>query len=158
MRGRVAIGPADAVGTHLLPLASVMPDGHRLRGDESFLTPSTTDSEAVALFAQGKVDAMFGWVPDGAADAVGGTLARPELAGLGMRVIWTSPPLRRGIHAIRSGLPDDAKAELRAALTSAPPEVVEQIGGMPGALVSVGHDDFATAVDLVRVMAGREAR
>ena len=64
-------------------------------------------SAAETMLVDGSVDAIFGWLPANAdTEFPGGTLARLEDAGMdeaSLSVVWKSPLLRYGPHALRSG-------------------------------------------------------
>ena len=159
---RIALGPADAILTRLLPLATLTPGGRELVGDEDFFVGPRSDSEGLELFADGEVDALFGWVPDrGDGETRGGTLERLAVAGVeDPRVLWTSQPLRFGAHVVRRDMPEEAKAALRshlAALALERPDVLDAIGGEGGSLAAVSHADYETALGVVRGIVARQA-
>lgn len=153
---KVAIGPADSVAGRLIPLAEFRPGDTDLSGEESFLAPASSDTEAEASLESGAVAAMFGFTRSNAeGTALGGTPERLSTAGLhGAKVIWTSNLLRNGPHAVRSNLPTEAKAALKSFLTgmrASDPELYELIERrFSGGFVEVRQDDYASAVDLVR--------
>ncbi len=160
-RARIAFGPADSVTGALLPRAEWRPAGADLAGTESFLVPVASAEEAERKLVEGEVDAMFGFVrsTDDPSSAAGGTPQRLREAGLeGTRVLWTSPLLRNGPHAVLSTLPAEARDLLTTYLTGlrdAEPAVYDLVEQrFSGGFVAVSADDYASALALVRKQAG----
>jgi len=161
---RVAWGPGDSVSSYLMPLAEFTSNGQALQGNEPFLVAAASEAETERMLVQGSVDAMFGYIPS-SADAIaqqGGSLARlAEAGGTGLTVLWTSELLRHGPHAVRTKLDGEAKDALRLFLTGlrdGNPKVYDLLerrfgGGFQEAV----HEDYRTAIDLVRSAAARHA-
>lgn len=112
-RGRIVAGPAGTVGPHVLALDALEEQG---AGFDIMHAPS--QSEAEAAFAEGRADVLVGWEQAGgdAASAAAGSPAR--LAALGLQpdeygVLWRSPVVRYGPHAVRADLPAEVKSSLR---------------------------------------------
>lgn len=139
--GRLAVGAADSLATRLVPLAA-SPQA-RAAAAEGRLVEAQSAAEAEALFLNGEVDGFFGWVPAGTDDGedTGGSLARLGLAGVdpaSFRVVWRSPLLRYGPHAVRSDLAPERIERLARLL-----EGVAAGGASPGRRMLRGHDGFA---------------
>lgn len=156
---KVAVAPADSVAAAML--SGLSPDGATLKESEPFLIHAGSASAAEAMLIDGSVDAIFGWAPSGAsADISGGTLDRLVAAGLdraSLKVIWKSPPLRYGPHALRSGLDSDVRRTLVAFLSGLK-DLHPDIYGLletdhGGDFVEVHADDYAPAVEIVRRLA-----
>ena len=159
-RYKVAFGPADSVSGALLPLAGFEIDDRPLAGDEAFLIPVTSETQAQQLLADGGADAMFGYLPstkDQRPDT-GGTLDGLAEKGVGgANVLWTSDFLRYGPHAVRMSLPRDAREALTKFLTTLRDtdervyDYLERRFG--GGYVAVSSDEYLAAIALARSVA-----
>lgn len=160
---RIAAGPADSVTGLLLPLAGLAAEPARLRADAPYLLHAESAAVAEAMFADGRADALFGWEPAspaGEADPAGGTLARLEAAGIapsGLRVVWRSPVLRFGPHAVLASLDLETKRRLGVFLThlkAQSPEVYELLEPRHGGgLIGVAAQEYEAARSVVAVTA-----
>src|SRR5690606_1587735 len=112
-------------------------------------------AEAEHAFIEGRADALLGWMPAGApVQTFGGTLARLEAAGAAHpRIVWQSPILRYGAHAIRTDVSPRTRARLLAVLTYLHEterhayEVLER--NLSGGLRPVSHADYQAALDVL---------
>jgi phosphonate transport system substrate-binding protein len=150
--GRLAVGAPDSLATRLVPLAA-SPQARAAQA-EGRLVEAGSAAEAEALFVAGRVDGFFGWVPAGAEDGedAGGSLARLGVAGVdpaSFRIVWRSPLLRYGPHAVRDDIAPE-RAERLARLL----EGVAGGGANPGRRILRGHGGFAavTAADYAPAM------
>lgn len=160
-KARIAFGPADSVTGALLPRAEWRPGGADLTGTEGFLVPVASAEEAERKLVDGEVDAMFGFVrsTDDPSSATGGTPQRLRAAGLdGTRILWTSPLLRNGPHAVQSTLPAEAKDILSAyllGLREANPDLYDLVEPrFSGGFAAVSAEDYGSALSLARKLSG----
>lgn len=157
-RHRVAIAPNDSVAGSMLPEFSLVGENIPLTGKEAYLVRAESASAAEAMLVEGSVDAVFGWAPAvTGAQPSGGTLDRLVAAGLdreSLKVIWTSPPLRYGPHALRTGLDAEVRTILVNFLTDLKerqPDVYDLLeSDRGGGFAEVGPPDYAAAVEMVR--------
>lgn len=156
---KVAAPAADDLTGWLAPIALLPDAGLTLVGNEPFLLRSSTATDALAQFRSGEADAIFGWekAKDDRDDPLpGGTASQaPEVKTV---VLWRSPLIKFGPHAVLSSLDREAKEILAAFL-------VGLHGANPQAydLLSQGHGGgFAAATDadysVVREIVGKAAR
>jgi phosphonate transport system substrate-binding protein len=164
-RYRIAILPPENIAGFQLPVSFLSLPTGPLTGSEPFLVHAESAVAAEAMLAEGKVDALFGWIPAlpaGAAEG-GGTLARLEAAGVpasDLLVIWKSDVLRFGPHAVRTSLDPEPKRRLSVFLTNLKEsdpdqyELLEQhhLGGFEPASPA----DYAAALAVVRRLKASE--
>lgn len=157
---RVAIAPQQGVATSMLPLATLSAGNILTDGMQARFVNTESTAAAEAMLVDGSVDAIFGW-SGGPGDPSGGTLARLAGAGLdpaSLKVIWQSPVLRYGPHALRSGLDAEVRRTLVAFLTGLKdiqPDVYDLLDAAHGGgFVEVQPRDYAVALDMVRHAAG----
>jgi phosphonate transport system substrate-binding protein len=159
---RVAVAPPDSLAGSMLPAVALAPQAIA-SGDEPYLVRAESASAAEAMLITGSVDAIFGWAParGGASGEVGGgTIDRLVAAGLDraeLSVVWTSPPLRYGPHALRTGIDPEVRTILVDFLTrlkSERPDVYDLLErDHGGGFVAVSAADYAAALDAVRLAA-----
>ena len=158
---RVAIAELDSIAGFALPRLDLAAGQLTLNGSEPFLVRAESASAAETMLVDGSVDAIFGWLPANAdTDLPGGTLARLEAAGMdgaSLSVVWKSPLLRYGPHALRSGLGAELRLTLVAFLTElkrAQPDVYDVLEThRGGGFAEVRADDYAMAIEMVRSLA-----
>jgi phosphonate transport system substrate-binding protein len=160
---RVAVAPPDSLAGSMLPAVALAPQAIAASGNEPYLVRAESASAAEAMLVAGSVDAIFGWAPGpaGASGEVGGgTIDRLVAAGLAradLSVVWTSPPLRYGPHALRIGIDPEVRTILVDFLTglkSERPDVYDLLErDHGGGFVAVSAADYATALDAVRLAA-----
>jgi len=158
---RVAIAPPRNVAASMLPLATLPAETKRAQA--GFINTESA-AAAEAMLVDGSVDAIFGW-SDGLDSKSGGTLSRLAAAGLNpasLKVVWQSPLLRYGPHALRSGLDAELRRTLVAFLTGLrdiQPDVYELLDTHHGGgFAEVQPRDYALAVDVVRQATGETGR
>lgn len=153
---RVAIAPPQGVATSMLPLAALSAENVMTEAMQAGFVSAGSAAAAEAMLVDGSVDAMFGWAGS-PGEGSGGTLARLAAAGLdpaSLKVVWQSPLLRYGPHALRTGLDGEIRRALLAFLTGLrdlQPDVYELLDtDHGGGFVEVQPRDYATALDMVR--------
>jgi phosphonate transport system substrate-binding protein len=160
---RIALLPPDSIAGHRLPLAEFQPGGKPLSGAETFFVKAGSAEAAETMFAEGSVDAIFGWMPvvrPGAPEIEGGTVARLVAAGIdraALAIVWRSDVLRYGPHAVSSGLDPEPKRRLIAFLTGlrdTDPDMYERLETHHlGGFTAASQADYAVALDMVRMLA-----
>lgn len=133
-----------------------------LRGAAQYEIRATKSmEEAEALFADGKVNALLGWMEAGAVAEPGGTVARIAARGVtpsSYEIAWRSETLRYGPHAVRTDLDPEAADLLRnwlLGLKQAKPDVFEALSPqLSGGFASAAASDYAFAEQLIAEMAG----
>ena len=162
---RVAIAPPDSLVGSMLPAVALASQAIAPSASEPYLVHAESASAAEAMLIAGSVDAIFGWAPAPAqagAEINGGTLDRLVAAGLEraeLSVVWTSPPLRYGPHALRTGVDPEVRTILVDFLTrlkSQRPDVYDLLErDHGGGFVAVSAADYASALDAIRLAAGK---
>jgi phosphonate transport system substrate-binding protein len=157
---RIAVEPPDSIAGFLLPRLELAGGSVTLTGSEPYLVHADSASAAETMLVDGSVDAIFGWGPAGAetgADISGGTLDRLVAAGLdgsSLTVVWKSPLLRYGPHALRAGLDGEVRKSLVTFLTNLKglqPDVYDLLDTHHGGgFVEVGVGDYSSAVHMVK--------
>jgi phosphonate transport system substrate-binding protein len=151
----VAPGPDDLTGW-MAPSALLARSGIVLNGDENFLVRTGTAGEALEQFRDGLADAIFGWeraAASGGDVLEGGTAeAASEVRTV---VLWRSPLIRFGPHAVQKSLDGEAKKALfdfLEGLHGANPQVYDLISqGHGGGFTPVVNNDYS----VVREIAGK---
>lgn len=161
---RIAIAPPDNIAASMLPLSSLTVAGAALNASKPYLVHAESASAAEAMLVDGPVDAIFGWAQADTAGTISlssGTLGRLEAAGLeraSLKVVWQSPLLRYGPHALRSGLDPEARRILVTFLTGLKGLYPDIYGLLDtdhgGGFVEVSEPDYASALDMVRHFSG----
>lgn len=155
---RLAVSPAQAIGTRRLPL--MLLDRAGLGGDAAPILVETDGPEAAlrALMA-GEADAALVWASP-ASDVDDGTgrgtladfVARGEARTEDFVPVWTSPLLPLGPHTVRAALDEASKRSLREMLIQldVDPDVYEAIERVhSGGFVRVGVPSYRPFVDLL---------
>lgn len=160
---RIAL-PPDGLGVIQLGMIGLHAQGVILDPDSALVVHAASAAEAEGMLADGSVDAMIGWAPtgEGVGEAGnGGTVARLTAAGLEpsrLHVLWQSPMLRYGPHAVRRDLDPEAKRRLAVFLTNLKtqtPDVYDLLESRhSGGLVAASSSDYDTAGDIVDAIAG----
>ena len=116
---RIAAGPEDSLTGRLMAAgATIAPDDIGASAAVEGLGGGHSASAALAAFVSGDADGLFGWArttgEEGEALS-GGTLALLADRGLTpdeFDVVWTSPPVPFGPHAVRADLDAEIKRRL----------------------------------------------
>lgn len=159
---RLALGAADSVTGHLLPMKAFAAAGIDPATHFAALYESPGPVDAIAALLDGRVDVALAWsslTGDPAAGYAFGPLHTMVMAGaLSMdqvRVVWQSPLIPFGPHAVRTDMPDEEKTLLRDALVAMAteaPDVLDAVdrsayGG--GGFVAAAAADYAPLEPLV---------
>ncbi len=160
--GRLAwVAPAGAAPA-VLTATQFTIAGKPVQGDEAYLVPVATPSAAVAALAAGEADATLAWAyadDDGAPVEGSGMLGALDGAGIDYQVIWRSPALRLGPHAVRKDVPADIREALTAFLTEGlrdRPEIADLMDeSFHGRFETVQEQDYRIAVRYAESLRGR---
>jgi phosphonate transport system substrate-binding protein len=155
---RLAVSAGDSIAGRLLPLALFAEVGIEIDAIE--LVTAASPAEAIDLMLAGEADAALGWSSMRGAESEGftrGVLRQMVDEGrIGMAdvdIVWTSPLIPHGPLTVRADLPDDLKADLRAAMTElaeVDPDALLAVNGvLGGAYVAAAPELFAPLLLLV---------
>jgi phosphonate transport system substrate-binding protein len=156
-RLRVISGPAQAVGPQLLALEALAAAG---AGDDVMFAADFASAEQA--FAEGGADVLVGWEAAGSVDGVIRRGSRERMAALGVAEneiveLWRSGVVRYGPHAVRTDMPADLKASLRAFLLhvhAQQPAVYDRLEAHHlGGFRQVSEADYAEAARMVLLAA-----
>jgi phosphonate transport system substrate-binding protein len=159
---RLAVGGQDSIAGRLVPLRFLTHEGIEPTEHFSEIVETAGPEAAITALLTGAADVAAAWSSLTGDAALGydfGVLTR--MVGDGrlsmdrIRMIWQSPLVPFGPHAVRRDLPDDIKSQLVAALTAMVVEAPEtldavdrsSIGG--GGFVAVGAGDYAVIEELL---------
>ncbi|MGH6763269.1 MAG: phosphate/phosphite/phosphonate ABC transporter substrate-binding protein [Phyllobacterium sp.] len=153
--------PGGESAAGMLPLSSLKIGERTLTEVSSKWTKQDSAEAAEDLFAKGEIDGMFGWVPSSgeADDFDRGTVARLKEKGMdenAFQVLWTSPLLRYGPHAVRANLSPEAKKLLKQFLADLPAkrsdiyDLLDQSHG--GGFKPVSRSDYRSAFRMVQMV------
>lgn len=124
VQGRLAVGPEISLTTRLVPLAASL--AAQTAAAEGRLVEATSAAKAQAMFLSGEVDGFFSWVPaletnsddaEAVTDSISSRLAATEADIPAWQIVWQSPLLRYGPHAVRNDLPAAQVRQLADLLT-----------------------------------------
>ncbi|RCS25018.1 phosphonate ABC transporter substrate-binding protein [Phyllobacterium salinisoli] len=157
--------PGDAAkASGFIPISTYMLAGNDTPVvRDNFINAGSTEN-AEKLFASGKIDGFFGWVPASGNERQprGGTLSRLTRQGLakdGYRIAWESSLLRYGPHAVRANLAPEAKLILRrflVSLSTRDPETYDLLDRVHGGgFVAVGTDDYRLPLKMLSAITGQ---
>jgi phosphonate transport system substrate-binding protein len=156
---RLAVSGEDSVGGHRLALRLL--EGQGVRGAAMpRLEVVDGPREAMRALRDGRVDAAVAWssLEGDVAEGYGrGTLhdmvAAGELSMTDVRMVWASPILPHGPHAVRADMGEGQKRRLRDMLVDldeVDPDAYDAIEPVhAGGFLRVGHPAYAPFVDLV---------
>jgi phosphonate transport system substrate-binding protein len=159
---RLALSAADSVAGRLLPLKEFAAAGIDPATHFSALFESPGPVDAVRALLDGRADAALAWSSLAGDAATGysfgvlttlvadGTMSMDQV-----RIVWQSPLIPFGPHAVRSDMPEEEKAAIREALTALSaeaPDVLDAVdptayGG--GGFVPAAAADYAPLAALV---------
>ena len=156
---RLGVSGETAIGGHRLALRMLdqqMPKGTEPPRLEVFDGPRA----AVKAMLEGRVDAAVAWSTlegDIGEGYGGGTLhdmvATRDLAMTDVRVLWASPVLPNGPHAVRTDLAEGPKRRLRDMLVDldeVDPDAYDAVEPVfTGGFLRIGHAAYGPFVDLV---------
>ena len=151
---RIALGPADSLSGRIVPVA-LWPQADEIERAGAFQSAGSL-AEAEAMFVEGAVDGMFGWVPawrDDAAPLLGGTLARLRAAGMAAgdyEVLWRSETIPYGPHAVSSDIASDTLQKLQRQLHGpVREEVALALGDRGNGFAAIAPQDYDTLVEAI---------
>lgn len=143
---------------YILPKDQLGRDGIELEGDHWEIADKGSMEKAISAFRSGEGAAIFGWIGDVPRDSPQGS-GRGTLAALegdieDLSVVWSSPLVFHGPHAVRKSLPTEAKDAVRDFLTnlkSDNPGAYEAIEPyLGGGFIDATVDDYRVTIDLIR--------
>jgi phosphonate transport system substrate-binding protein len=159
---RLALGAADSVTGHLVPLQAFAATGIDPETHFAALYESPGPVDAIRALLDGRADVAVAW-SSLTGDATSGydfgpltsMVAEGALSMDQVRIVWQSALIPFGPHTVRSDMPDELKTLLRDALTAIgveAPGVLDAVdrsayGG--GGFVSAAADDYAPLAALV---------
>jgi phosphonate transport system substrate-binding protein len=159
---RLALGAADSVTGHLLPLKEFAAAGIDPATHFGALYESPGPVDAIAALLDGRADLALAWsslTGDAAAGYSFGPLHTMVAAGAvsmdQLRIVWQSPLIPFGPHTVRTDMAGEEKTLLRDALVAMAaeaPDVLDAVdrsayGG--GGFVAAAAADYAPLVPLV---------
>jgi phosphonate transport system substrate-binding protein len=159
---RLTLGAVDSVSGRLLPLKAFAAAGIDPATHFSALYEAPGPADAIRALIDGRADVALAWsslTGDAASGYSFGPLQAMVAAGVltmdQVRVVWQSPLIPFGPHAVRTDMPDDLKTLLRDALTAMAaeaPDVLDAVdpssfGG--GGFVAAAAADYAPLDALV---------
>jgi phosphonate transport system substrate-binding protein len=160
----LAVTADDSIAGRLVPLKYLARDGIDSAGHFGSVVEATDPAAAIAALQAGMVDLAVGWSSLTGDPTVGydfGVLTSlvqaRTLSMDSIRIVWQSPLIPFGPHAVRSDLPDDLKARLLTALTgmaASAPVALDAVDRSPiggGGFVPVVASDYAVVADLIGV-------
>ena len=159
---RLALGAADSVAGSLIPLKEFAAAGIDPSSHFAALYESPGPVDAVRALLDGRADLALAWSSLAGDPATGysfGPLTTMVASGaLSMdqvRVVWQSPLIPFGPHAVRTDMPADEKTGLRDALTTMAAEAPDTLDAVDrsayggGGFVAASADDYAPLMALV---------
>lgn len=165
---RLAVSGADSIAGRLVPLRALALSGVDPEAFFSEIVDTASPEAAIAALIAGEVDLAVAWssmAGDPAAGYSYGVLSRMVRSGaLSMdrvRVVWQSPLIPFGPHAVRRDVPEEIKRQLLGALSTMATEAPNgldavdrsSVGG--GGFVAVGSGDYAALAGLIGGSGGR---
>ncbi len=150
----------DSFSGFIFPQDRLARDGVEVEARGWELRDMQSMDAALEAFSAGEADAIFGW--QGEEPSISPADAAPQLdtmdrlvaAGADVSVIWKSPPVPYGPHAIRSGIAQEAKELILpflAGLIDDNPEAYEAIETRyTGGFQPIGFEDYKPVVDALR--------
>lgn len=161
LRGKsLAAADARSVAGRAFPFTVLSGSGYEPSAFFDRIETTRGPESAVQMLLAGKVDAAIGWSTVEGDVATGysrGTLRdlvqKKQLAMKDIRIVWQSPPIPHGPHAVRADMPDEQKALLRDALLNMrdqDPDAYDAISPeYGGGFVDVGAAAFDPLIPLV---------
>ncbi len=159
---RLALGAADSVAGNLIPLKEFAAAGIDPASHFAALYESPGPVDAIRALLDGRADVALAWSSLAGDPATGysfGPLTTMVAAGtLSMdqvRIVWQSPLIPFGPHAVRTDMPAELKTMLRDALTAMAAEAPDTLDAVDrsayggGGFVAAAAADYAPLVALV---------
>lgn len=164
----VAAADTRSVAGRLFPFARLAADGLEPQGHFSRVETVSGPEAAVRLLLAGKVDAAFAWSTlegDLTAGYSRGTLRdlvdKKLLNVADVRVVWSSPPLPHGPHAVRQDLAPATKTRIRETLLHLrqdDPDAYDAVEPfLGGGFATIGHAAYEPLLVLVKPQTGAAA-
>jgi phosphonate transport system substrate-binding protein len=159
---RLALAGADSIAGHLAPITFLSRQGIDPSTYFSSIVETQSPEAAVTALLSGKADVAAAWsslTGDATRGFDFGLLSQLVAEGVlsmdQIRLVWASPLIPFGPHAVRSDLPDDLKSQLLdtlTAMTASAPQALDavdrsSIGG--GGFVAAKASDYAVIDDLI---------
>jgi phosphonate transport system substrate-binding protein len=158
----LAVSSGDSIAGRLVPLKYLAREGIDPSTHFGSLVEASDPAAAIAALQSGSVDLAVGWSSLTGNPAAGydfGVLTSlvqaRTLSMEGVRIVWQSPLIPFGPHALRSDVPEGVKAGLLTALTamaSASPVALDAVDRSPtggGGFAPVSASDYAVVADLI---------
>jgi phosphonate transport system substrate-binding protein len=159
---RLALGAADSVAGSLLPLKEFAAAGIDPAKHFAALYQSPGPADAIQALLDGRADVALAW-SSLAGDAAGGysfgplatMVANGTLSMDQVRIVWQSPLIPFGPHAVRADMAAEEKTALRDALTAMAAEAPDTLDAVDrsayggGGFVAASADDYAPLMALV---------
>jgi phosphonate transport system substrate-binding protein len=160
----VGVPSGESISTFGVALASFVPNGIKLTGNEPWLQTKSDLAEALVNLKAGTLDGLFAAVPSSASQASvleGASTLASELGKTGrtLRTLWLSETLPYGPHAVRKNLAPEAKAlllKMLIGLQSADPDVNDIL--LPEGtdkFTAISHSAYGLALDATKALAAR---
>lgn len=159
---RLALGAVDSVSGTLLPLKEFADAGIDPAKHFAALYQSPGPADAIGALLDGRADVALAWsslAGDAATGYSFGPLTTMVASGtLSMdrvRVVWQSPLIPFGPHAVRTDMPAEEKTALRDALTAMAAEAPDTLDAVDrsayggGGFVAASAEDYAPLMALV---------
>lgn len=157
----VAAADARSVAGRLFPFARLTTEGVEAQSHFGRVETVAGPETAVRLLLAGKVDAAFAWSTlegDLTAGFSRGTLRdlidKKLLSMADVRVVWSSPPLPHGPHAVRQDLSPAMKTRIRDTLVHLrqdDPDAYDAVEPfLGGGFASIGHAAYEPLLVLVK--------
>ncbi len=164
-KGKIlAVTGDDSIAGRLVPLKYLAREGIDPTTHFASVVQAADPGAAIASLQAGMVDLAVGWSSLTGDRATGydfGVLTSlvqaRTLSMDSVKVVWQSPLIPFGPHAVRSDLPDDLKARLRDALTgmaASAPVALDAVDRSPiggGGFAPITAADYAVVADLIGI-------
>jgi phosphonate transport system substrate-binding protein len=160
----LALSAGDSIAGRLVPIKYLARDGIDMNRHFAAVVEATDPAAAIAALQAGTADLAVGWSSLTGNPATGydfgvltGLVQARKLSMDSVRLVWQSPLIPFGPHAVRSDLPEDMKARLLAALkdmSAKAPAVLDAVDRSPnggGGFAAITATDYAVVADLIGV-------
>jgi phosphonate transport system substrate-binding protein len=144
----LALSAGDSIAGRLVPLKYLARDGIDMTRHFAAVVEATDPAAAIAALQAGTADLAVGWSSLTGNPATGydfgvltGLVQARKLSMDSVRVVWQSPLIPFGPHAVRSDLPDDLTAL----------DAVDRSPNGGGGFTAIAASDYAVVADLIGV-------